>query len=215
MFSFFELAFCPSFNFLFGSSSSAPLASLASSNASSSVRFFEDFFSSPSCLLSWSLPFLLSLVPFLSPSPLPSELNKYFFVGRGFFAFTDSNNQSRLTFSHVLTSQAVLSIHVSIQLSNDICIISKKNTHLALFFSTSFCVVTKCVHSDETLELNVAPWFSTRALRSAVHTTNYIISFIFAFISSRVCEKNTLFISRERPANSDVHLLEGFGGHNC
>ena len=133
MFSFFELAFCPSFNFLFDSSSSAPLASLASSNASSSVRFFEDFFSSPSCLLSWSLPFLLSLVPFLSPSPLPSELNKYFFVGRGFFAFTDSNNQSRLTFSHVLTSQAVLSIHVSIQLSNDICMIFKKNHTFSTF----------------------------------------------------------------------------------
>lgn len=118
MFSFFELAFCASFNFLFDSSSLAPLASVVSSNVSSNARFFEDLFPPPSCLLSSLpfLPFLSSLVvPFLLPSP-PPEPTKYFFAGRGFLSFTDSNNQSRLTISHVLISQAVLSIHVNHQI---------------------------------------------------------------------------------------------------
>lgn len=118
MFIFFELAFCASFNFLFDSSSLAPLASVVSSNVSSNARFFEDFFPPASCLLSSLpfLPFLSSLVvPFLLLSS-PPEPTKYFFAGRGFLSFTDSNNQSRLTTSHVLISQAVLSIHVNHQI---------------------------------------------------------------------------------------------------
>lgn len=83
------------------------------------------------------------------------------------------------------------------------------NIHFPLFLSTSFCVVIKCVQSDETVALNVAPWFSTRALRSAVITIS------IAFIHRVIQKNHTLFITWKRPTDRNVRLFEGPGGHNA
>jgi hypothetical protein len=59
------------------------------------------------------------------------------------------------------------------------------NLHFTIPFSTSFCVVTRCVQPSETVVLNVAPCPSTIAFRSAVGESE-IVSLVVVTVDQEV-----------------------------